>query len=177
MEYLTLTLIASEQDIVINEVIALSSKHNCRIQESRSCFLGADFSSLMRIAGNWSDIAKLEKALGVLASTSENLSLIFKRSSADNPSDSPLLPYLVQAIGLDTPPLVNEVAYFFANQSIQIIDLQTDPFQTSHSNTNMTTISMRVNVPASISIADLRERFMVLCDELNIDGILEPEKR
>lgn len=177
MEYITLTLIAPEQDIVINKVIALLSKYNCHMQESRCCFLGTDFSGVIRIAGNWSDIAKLEKALSTLSTTSKEMLLIFKRGGADDPSTSPLLPYLVQVVGLDTPPLVNEITYFFAHQSIQIIDLQTDPFQTSHSNTTMITVSMRINIPANINISDLRERFMVLCDELNIDGILEPEKR
>jgi glycine cleavage system transcriptional repressor len=177
MEYITLTLIASEQNIVVDQVIALLSKHNCRIQESRCCFLGTDFSGLMRVAGNWSDIAKLEKALHILQSTPNEMLLTFKRGSADDPSTSPLLPYLVQVIGLDTSPLVNEITYFFTKQSIHLIDLQTDPFQTSHSNTTMITVSMRINIPAEINIADLRERFMVLCDDINVDGILEPEKR
>lgn len=176
MEHLTLTFTAPEQDIVIDSIIALTSKHNCHIQESRACLLGPDFSGIMRIAGNWNDIAKLEKALTDLTSSAEML-LALKRSNSDTPPETPFLPYLVQVIALDTPNLVNEVSYFFSGQKIQIIDLQTDPFQTSHSNTAMLTLSMRINIPADINIADLRERFMVLCDELNVDGIMEPEKR
>jgi glycine cleavage system transcriptional repressor len=32
-------------------------------------------------------------------------------------------------------------------------------------------------VPASVSLLVLREEFMDLCDQLNIDAILEPVKR
>lgn len=177
MEYLTLTFIAPGQDVIIDQLIAFSAKHNCRIQESRVSFLGIDFVGFIWIAGNWKDIAKLEKALSTL--TIENVSLTVKRGGAQGPAADapPNLPYLVQVVGLDTANLVNEVVYFFSVQHIQIIDLQTDPFQTNHSNANMLSISMRLNVPADISISDLRERFMGLCDELNVDGMIEPEKR
>lgn len=176
MEYITLIFIAPKQDIVVDSLIALSAKHNCRVQESRLSLIGEDFSGVMRIAGNWSDIAKLEKTLAKVKSDAVFL-LESRRSVADTPSETAFLPYLVQVVALDTPPLVNEISYFFSAQNIKIIDLQTDPFQTSHSNTMMLTLSMRINIPADINIADLRERFMVLCDELNVDGIMEPEKR
>jgi glycine cleavage system transcriptional repressor len=35
---------------------------------------------------------------------------------------------------------------------------------------------MIVNVPASIHLGAMREEFMDLCDNLNLDAILEPVK-
>jgi glycine cleavage system transcriptional repressor len=35
---------------------------------------------------------------------------------------------------------------------------------------------MTVDVPANIHIATLREQFLIFCDELNLDGVLEPAK-
>lgn len=177
MEYLTLTFITNHQDVVTNDLIALIAKHNCRMQESRLSLLGSDISGIMRIVGNWNDISRLEEGLTALKSdTSIGLLLEFKRSDALN-TNAQFLPYLVQVIALDTATLVNEISYFFVAQNIQIIDLQTEPFQTTHSKTTMIALSMRINIPAEINIADLRERFMMLCDELNVDGVIEPEKR
>ena len=38
----------------------------------------------------------------------------------------------------------------------------------------MFSVQMTINVPASLHIADLREDFQELCDELNLDGALDP---
>src|SRR5690606_34003637 len=87
------------------------------------------------------------------------------------------LPYLVQVIGLDSPGLIYEVMHFFVTQDIVVNDLQSNPFTANYTKTTMMTIIISINIPAELSITDLRERFMILCDDLNVDGILEPEKR
>ena len=38
------------------------------------------------------------------------------------------------------------------------------------------TLHMSLAIPASTHIATLREDFMILCDELNLDAVLEPIK-
>ncbi len=175
MEHLNITFSAPNQQSVIKQLIYLVAKNQCHIEESRLALLGEQFSGLLRIAGNWNSIAKLEAALGNIPP--EDAIQLEVRRSEPVQFEGKFLPYLAQVIALDTPSLVYEITHFFVDQNIQIIDLQTDPFRTSHSETMMITLSMRINVPVSINIADLREQFMILCDELNVDGILEPEKR
>jgi glycine cleavage system transcriptional repressor len=175
MEHLNLTFTAPNQQFVIRQLIYLVAKHQCHIEESRMVFLGHDFAGLLRIAGNWSAIAKLEAALTNLPGE-EGCQIQLKRSDAVK-FEGKFLPYLAQVVALDTPSLVYEITHFFSNQNVQIIDLQTDPFKTTHSETMMITLSMRINIPTNVNIADLREQFMILCDEINVDGILEPEKR
>ncbi|HVV68948.1 MAG TPA: ACT domain-containing protein [Gammaproteobacteria bacterium] len=175
MEHLNITFSAPNQQLVIKQLVYLIAKNQCHIEESRFAFLGGEFAGVLRIAGNWNSIAKLEAALNNISP--EHLIKIEVKRSETAKIEGKFLPYMAQVIALDTPSLVYEITHFFSDQSIQIIDLQTDPFKTNHANTMMLTLSMRINVPAHINIADLREQFMVLCDELNVDGILEPEKR
>ncbi len=40
----------------------------------------------------------------------------------------------------------------------------------------MFSVQMMVHVPAKVNIAALREEFMDVCDQLNLDAILEPVK-
>ena len=40
----------------------------------------------------------------------------------------------------------------------------------------MFSVQANVNVPANLSIAQLREEFTEFCDHLNLDAILEPVK-
>ena len=175
MEHLNVTFSAPNQQLVIKQLVYLVAKNQCHIEESRFAFLGDDFAGILRIAGNWNAIAKLEAALNSIPA--EHAIRIEAKRSEPAIIEGKFLPYVAQVIALDTPSLVYEITHFFVDQSIQIIDLQTDPFRTSHADTMMLTLSMRINVPIHINIADLREQFMVLCDELNVDGILEPEKR
>ncbi len=175
MEYLNIAFIAPNQQVVVDDLIQIISKNNCHLEESRLSVLGDNFAGILRIAGNWNGIAKTEEAIASLKNQGTVL-LEVKRSEPLH-LEGEYLPYMTQVVGLDTPGMVFSITQFFAQQQIQLIDVQIDPFQTSHSDTSMITVSLRIGIPADINIADLRERFMILCDELNIDGIMEPEKR
>lgn len=175
MEHLTITYIAANAAAMVNDVLYLAAKHQCHIEESRMTMTGSDVAGVMRFTGQWHNIATLEEALTALQ-REQTLPLQFKRTQPLTLTGD-FLPYMAQVIALDTPGLIYEISAFFTTQHIHIIDLQTDPFKTMHSETMMLTAGLRLNIPAQINISELRERFMVLCEELNIDGILEPEKR
>lgn len=174
MENLTLTFLAPNAKVLADELVYLAAKNECYIEESRLMALGGELGGMMHIAGSWNAIAKMEDALLVLEKKPE-LWLKFKRS-VPLTLESDHLPYLIQIMGINKPTVINEVLHFFIEQQIQLTDLQTDSFKTQYAETKMLTLVMRIQIPASINIADLRERFMLLCEELNIDGILEPEK-
>lgn len=175
MEYLALAAIVQDQATIVNEIIQLTAKHQCNIEECRTTTLGSDIGIVMLVAGNWSSIAKLESALAALDDKYE-IGMQIKRSEAFTyPAN--LMPYLIQVVALDVPGLLYDIANFFNAQSIYINDMQSHPFKASYTDSPMTTISMSLSIPIDINISDLRERFMMLCDELNIDGIMEPEKR
>ena len=40
----------------------------------------------------------------------------------------------------------------------------------------MISITQRIGIDSNTNITDFREQFALLCDELNIDGGMEPEK-
>jgi len=175
MEYLAVTALASDQNLIVNELMQLASKHQCNIEDCSVNLLGAEYGIIMLIAGNWSSIAKLESALTALTDKFE-IAIAVKRTGRLKFQDN-LLPYLIQVVALDNPGLAFDISNFFSAQNIFLNDMQTHPFKASYTDTQMTTLILSISVPADINVADLRERFMLLCDELNIDGIMEPEKR
>jgi glycine cleavage system transcriptional repressor len=175
MENIILLLLAPDTKTWVNHLLYLAAKHQCTIEESRFMLLGTEWGGMMRIGGNWNTLNKIEDALVALKTEQPQLWLEFKRSTPLKLT-SDHLPYLVQIVGANKPTFLNEVAHFFIEQDIQLIDMQTDGFKSSYSETKLLTLLMRVQVPTTINIADLRERFMLLCEEVNADGILEPEK-
>jgi len=174
MEILVVSVIAADQNILIKSIIQLTAKHECIIKDSRMTLLGSNYAAIIAISGNWSAIAKLETALNSIQS--EDLTLIVKRSKALDLSND-YLPYIAHVVALDSPGIIADICQFFNSQDILIADFQSNPFTAVYSDTSMSTFVMSISIPAALNLSDLRERFMILCDELNVDGILEPEKR
>lgn len=174
MEYLVISAIGPQQQHTISELTLLAARSDCNIENSRICKLGVEVAMIMLVSGNWNTIAKMEAGLALLQ---EELSLVIvtKRTKMAAPSDDQL-PYLAQIIALDHPGIVYEVASFFSRQGIQIEDLSTSTYAASLTGTPMFSLSMRISIPADMSIADLREQFALMCDDMNLDGTLEPER-
>jgi len=100
MEYLTIAFIARDQNTALTNLIHLTAKTQCYIEESRLSTLGADFAGIMRVAGNWNAIAKLEAAIATLKET-PGLILETKRTTILK-QEGDFLPYLTQVVALDT---------------------------------------------------------------------------
>ncbi len=87
-----------------------------------------------------------------------------------------LVPYDVHVVSLDNPGIVCEIADFFSSQAINIISLATDTYAAPHTGAPMVRLFMTISIPKDIHIADLREQFLLFCDDLNLDAIMEPAK-
>jgi len=88
-----------------------------------------------------------------------------------------LLPYAVQVISLDQVGTLYHICKFFSEHGITVENLQYDSYNSNATKAQMFALNVSLGVPSITNIGELREEFMVFCDELNIDGIIEPEKR
>jgi len=175
MENIILLILTLDPKTWVNQILYLVAKHQCFVEESRCSVLGTEWGGSLRISGNWNTLAKLEDALTALQNEQPGLWLKFKRSPVLKLTEDHM-PYLLQIVAVNTPNLLNDLTLFLVEQDIQLIDFQTDAFKSNYSETKLLNLLMRVHIPATINISELRERFMLLCEDLNADGILEPEK-
>lgn len=173
MEQLLITTICGANLNPLLELSKLAAKQECQILMSRMDTIGKDCAITLHIQGNWSAIAKLESAIQGL-SRSLNIEMIYKRLQTEKDTRH-LLPYTVQISSLDQPELVYEISEFFATQEIYISDCRTFTYMRNH--TPLFSLDMSVYIPAEINVADIREQFLLFCDELNLDGVLEPERK
>ena len=84
--------------------------------------------------------------------------------------------YTVDAVCLDQAGIVHNLAGFFSSRGIDIAELNTRSYAAAHTGAPMFSVQMIVHIPAKVHIAALREEFMDLCDQMNLDAILEPVK-
>lgn len=172
MEQLIISAITEDRNAFLEELLSIIHKHACLIEASRATMMGSELASIILVSGHWNGIAKLESSLTNL--TEKGL-ITFKRTQAFL-HDNEILPYLVQLVAFNQPTVIYEIIHFFIQQNIYIDDFQTTTYAASFTGTTMLSFTLRIGIPASAILSDFREQFALLCDELNIDGTLDPER-
>lgn len=173
-QYLVISALGHDRPGIVKNLTRPLTDAGANILDSRMTILGGEFAILMMIEGSWDTIAKLENQLQGLQQKLD-LTITARRTDSQRQEES-TLPYAVNVVSLDHPGIVSHLAEFFSNRNINIQDLYTDSYRAAHTGTPMFTANMTVNIPGTISIARLREEFLDFCDNLNLDGILEPNK-
>ena len=174
MQLVVLSVVGTDRAGVVNDVSKVILDCGGNIEESRMTALGSEFAMLLLVSGNWAAIGKLEKALDKL-SKDEPLSIGIRKTDKRSVDDD-RMPYGIDIVSLDQPGIVFNLASFFAAQNIEIADLSTRRYAAAHTGSPMFAVQMAINVPANVSISQLRDEFLELCDQLNLDAIMEPVK-
>ncbi len=170
--FLVVTALGSD-DIGVLEAFTKTSKQcGCNIIESKLTTIGEECAILFHLSGSWNTVAKLEAALPGLA---DQFSLAVSSKRTLPRQKQPALPYQVQVIAQDRPGILNELALFFLQQGVYVDQMDCETYEAKNK-TVMTNISFLVNIPARQHIASIRERFMVYCEDRNLDAVLEPFK-
>ncbi len=170
--YLVITAIGQDRPGIVNELTKQILECGCNISDSRMTILGGEFAVILMLNGPWNAVAKLESQLTKLAENLE-LNINSKRTEARAQSNN-LLNYHVDALSIDQPGIVHKVSDFFSSRNINIESLSTDSYNAAHTGTPMFALSMTINIPADHSISQLRDQYLDFCDEMNMDGIMEP---
>ncbi len=170
--FLVVTALGSDHIGILEAFTKTSKMSGCNILESKLATFGAECSLSLHIEGTWNTVAKLEAALPPLA---EQYGFTIQSKRTLPRKTAPALPYQVQVIAQDRPGILNELALFFVQQGVSVDQMDCETYEAKNQ-TTMTSISFVVNIPAKQHIASIRERFMVYCEDRNLDSVLEPYK-
>lgn len=173
-QLIVLSAIGTDRAGVVNDLSKVILDCGGNIEESRMTALGTEFAMLLLVSGNWHTLGKLEAALDKL-SRDRDLSISIRKTGVRERGED-CLPYAVDVVALDQPGIVFHLSSFFANRDIEIADLATRSYAAPHTGAPMFAVQMTVNVPASVHISQLRDEFLELCDQVNLDALLEPVK-
>jgi glycine cleavage system transcriptional repressor len=144
------------------------------ILESRMSALGSEFAMFLLVSGNWHTLQRLETELKKLTDAG-SITLTIRRTEQRAPRTD-VVTYSVDAVCLDQPGVVFNLAGFFSSRGIDIAELNTRSYAAAHTGAPMFAVQLVVHIPSRIHLAPLREEFMDLCDHMNLDAILEPHK-
>jgi glycine cleavage system transcriptional repressor len=174
MQFIVICALGSDRTGLVYDLTRVVLDCSGNIVDSRMSSLGNEFAMLLLVSGNWHTLAKLETELKKL-SDSSGITVTVRRTEprAARPD---VMTYSVDVVCLDQPGIVHHLAGFFSSRGIDIAELSTRSYAAAHTGAPMFAVQLVVHIPAKIHIAALREEFMDLCDQLNLDAILEPLK-
>jgi glycine cleavage system transcriptional repressor len=173
-QHLAISAIGGDRIGLIHDLSKAVADCGGSISESRMTALGSEFAILMLVNGNWHAVARVETELKKLAEAS-GVTLQVRRTD-QRPAREDMVPYSVDVVCLDQTGIVSALTGFFAARGIDVSELTTRSYAAAHTGAPMFGLYMVVNVPSSIHLGAMREEFLDLCDQLNLDAILEPVK-
>ncbi|MEW6133531.1 MAG: glycine cleavage system protein R [Pseudomonadota bacterium] len=173
-EYLVITANGEDRVGLVERFTNRILDAGANIEASRMAVLGGQFAILMLVSGPWNALSKLED---LMPSISEqlNLAIVCKRTR-ERATTTPMVPYHVEVVAMDHPGIVNKLSSFFARRGINIEELNTSAYPAAHTGTPMFSVQMTVGIPAGTHFSTLRGDFLDYCDDLNLDGTLEPSR-
>jgi glycine cleavage system transcriptional repressor len=172
--HMVISAVGEDRPGLVESISRAVLESGCSIEDSRMTVLGGSFAIIMLASGNWSTLSRLDTALATLRRQA-GLEIITQRTAPRRlPERS--MPYGVDVVALDQPGIVHQLAGFFSARSINIQEMSTHAYNAAHTATPMFSAHLTVEIPASEHIATLRDDFLDFCDELNLDGVIEPIK-
>jgi len=77
---------------------------------------------------------------------------------------------------MDHPGIVHNISDFLSSRNLNIEEIETKTYPAAHTGTPMFSLEMIVSVPADSSVKQLRDEFIIFCDDLNLDASLESKR-
>lgn len=174
MKYLALTVISKPQAKLVYELAKFIKHAGCNVMEVKWSNPGTESVGYYLISGNWNSIAKLESTVAHFERKHE-MSLLVRRVDIRE-AQLDRLPYTIYLTSQDHPGVLEEVMGFLASEDIEVIHITGNTFLARYTSVPMVTMTIEMTIPTSYLISDFRERFILFCDELNLDVTVEPDK-
>ena len=167
-EQLVITALGEDRPGIVDELSNALTAHDLNIEDSRMSLLGGEFAILMLVSGSSNSINTfMDETFTLEASLRMKLLVKATRKKAETQT---LAPYAVEVVSMDHTGIVRDIARFFSSRKINIIDLDTSRYAAAHTGAPMFALHMTVEIAAEQSIGKLREEFVNMCDQLNLDA-------
>ncbi len=174
MKHLVISAIGADRAGIVNTLSQAALDRGCNIEKSRMAVLGGEFALILLVTGEETDVTALREAIPALEDQL-GLTLVAKATMPKLP-EKRWLPYEVSVVAMDHPGIVHRITEYFSSHQINIEEMETETYAAPHTGTPMFALTMTVAIPAGGSLAQLKDDFFDLCDQLNLDASLDPAR-
>ncbi len=130
----------------------------------------------LHVGGDWHQLAKIETSLKARKKALKAGNLEWKRD-VFRLDDVVRLPYVFEANAFMNIALFDLLIHFIRGEKRLIVkEIWTDRYLQGKTAVPMQKLRILVYIPMEVSIPELRENFMIFCEQYNLDGMFELER-
>jgi len=171
---LVISALGNDKPGIVNELSKTILDQGGNISESRMTVLGGEFAMMLLVTGSEDCI---DNIISKLEQTGESLNLtLIAKETQPQESKQKRLPYQITVVSMDHPGIVHNISDFLSSRNLNIEEIETKTYPAAHTGTPMFSLEMIVSVPADSSVKQLRDEFIIFCDDLNLDASLESKR-
>lgn len=178
-QWFALSAIGGDRPGIVADLAELIYECDCNLEDSSMTILGGEFAVLLLLSGSGQGLddrlrgackrLEWEKRLTVFFRPLEGEPLPYGMGQA-------MVPFELHAVGVDKAGIVARICRCLADHGINIIELHSHSRPQPESGTPIYTLRIRLDVPATVDIADLRRELEVSAVSVGVDVTLEPSR-
>ena len=162
---LVLTLIGPDHPGIVDAVSKVVAANGGNWLESRMAHLAGKFAGVLCVEVADDQAAALEEALGALSAS--GLHVMIERSAPAEATPRPITE--IELLGVDREGLVHEISELLVTHRINVEELSTDRPPAAMSGSRMFHAHLRVAIPTSVDMAELRRDLERLAADLMVE--------
>ena len=167
MATLVLTVIGDDRSGLVNALAGAIADHGGNWEQSHMSHLAGKFAGIVLVEVPDSRADALVAALDAI--DEEGLLEITRSVVADELQDAPAAAATVEIVGQDRPGIVHDISSEFAARGVSIAQLETSTTSAPMGGGMLFEAVVRLQVPAAVSLDELRQSLEALANELMVD--------
>jgi glycine cleavage system transcriptional repressor len=173
-QYLSLVAITPDDSKLLIELTRLAAHHECLITQCHINQYGESYLMNAVLSGNWSAIAKIETSLNTFQKKAK---ILFLQQRVSMPTKTKsAMPYTLYIISQDSPQILNQILQFLKQDNLVIQEIFSENYLARFTQIPMQSMTIRIQLSTDLAIGEWRDQFMLFCDDINVDAVMEPEK-
>ena len=169
--FLVVTAVGPDRPGLVQEISGAVHATGAWLKDSRMAILGGEFAVLLLVVGSSEAVARAERELPDVGQRL-GLTISIRETRAEPPAGRFLL-YRLRVSGVDHPGIVSNVTRAFAGHAVNVASLESRVVYAPLSGTPMFVLNAELQVPGEVALRDLRRDVAAVCDQDNLDFILE----
>ena len=161
---LVMTVLGKDRTGLVESIARLVAEHGGNWLESRMCRLGGEFAGILRVHVPAEKRAALEQALAKLT----ELQIVVRSDEAVTAGAASHFATL-EVLGPDRPGIVREITHALAAQGVNVEELSTECASAPMSGEPLFRAKARLLLPASVTIAALRQSLAKPAGEMGLE--------
>lgn len=135
------------------------------------------FHFQFEVSGEWHQLAKFEGQLKAEQKKIQEGVVLHYHRALLKELETLYIPYYAEVTSIFNADLIVLLSQFFDAERILLQEMSMDRFVEGKTFVPLQTVRVKVWIPVDTHLPELRESFMLFCEQYNVDGIFEPDRR